>query len=127
MGLPHVFPDEVVGTGQPRDDVALAIGYQDRGRRRQSTFFEVIRQPSQVEAGEHDPRDVAITPVEPLREMYHLLAADGVDPVISYGKPGLGHSPSEERLICYRRGGGPARTKDSTGGVCCPHQAVVCK
>src|SRR4029077_8446515 len=97
VGLPHVFPDEKFGMRQPRDDVALAISYQDRGCRRQSTFFEVIGKPSQVEAGEHDSGDVAIASVEPLREVYHLSAVCRVDPVISYGKSRLSHSSREER------------------------------
>ncbi len=84
---------------QSRDNVALAIRYQYRCCRRQSAFFEMIGQPTQVKAGEHGSGNVPIIPVEPLRKMDHPLAAGRIDPVISYGKARLDHSPREERLI----------------------------
>src|SRR6202035_4489395 len=99
---------------------------QDRGCRQQSTFFEVIGKPSQVEAGEHDSGDVAIASVEPLREVYHLPAVGRVDPVISYGKSRLSHSSREKRLICYRRERSRlARAKNSTSDICCSQQAII--
>jgi hypothetical protein len=86
MGRSHVLPDEEFGMGQPGNYVALAIGYQDRGCRRQSALFEMAGQPGQVEPGEYDTRDMPIAILKPLRKVYHPLVAGGVDPVIPYSK-----------------------------------------
>ena len=45
MGRSHILPDEEFGMRQPGDYVTLAVGDQDRGRRRQSTLFEVVGEP----------------------------------------------------------------------------------
>src|SRR5260370_36258400 len=99
---------------QAGNDVALAIGDQDRGRRRQSALLEMAGEPSQVEAGEDDAGNLIVAVVEALGEMDHLLASGRIDPIDSDGKSCLSHCPLEERLIGHRVVGCPStRAKDT--------------
>ena len=114
--------------GQPRNDVALAVGDQDRGCRRQPAFLEVLGKPRQIEAGENDPGNLALVVLEALGKMYHPLLGRRIDPVISDGEPGLRHCALEKRLIrdrgirCRLAG-----AKDPALGIGRPEQAVIGK
>ncbi len=103
MGLPHVLADEAFRMRQPCNDVALAIGDQDRGGRRQAALVEVVGQPRQVEAGEYDTGNSAVVILEALGKMDHPLAIGRIDPVIPDGEPRLGHRTLEEGLVRDRR------------------------
>ena len=73
--------------GQPCNDVALAIGNQDRSGRRQAALFEVVGKPRQVEAGEYDTGNAAVIVLEALGKMDHPLAGSRIVPIISDGSP----------------------------------------
>src|SRR6516162_2696948 len=125
MGPSHVLADELFGMRQPRYDVALAIGNQFRRCCGRSVFLEMLREPSQVEAGKYDAGEVAVTVVELLPEMNHFLPGSRIDPVASGGKPIVSHRPGEKRLICNRGYRGPACTKDPPICVGCRQLAII--
>ena len=100
--LSHILADEEFGVGKPRNDVALSIGDQDRGCRRQSAFLEVIGELCQIETGEHDPSDAAVAVLEAFGEMDHPLTVDRIDPIISNREPWLRHGTDKKRLISDR-------------------------
>ena len=111
---------------QSRNDVALAIGDQDRGGRRQAALCEVVGKPRQVEAGEYDTGGAALVVLEALGKMDHPLAIGRIDPIISDGEPGLGHSTLEEGLVRDRRiRCRLAGAKDPAAGVGRSEQTVI--
>jgi len=54
MAFSHIFADQSLWVRQPRDNIAFAIGNQDRGCRRQASLLEVLGKPAQVETGKYD-------------------------------------------------------------------------
>jgi hypothetical protein len=52
--LAHVLANEGVAVGQPRDDVAQAVGDQDRCSRGKAALLQVFGKPFEIEAGEDD-------------------------------------------------------------------------
>src|SRR5260370_4890270 len=103
MGLSHVLADEECRMGQPYDDVALAIGEQDRGGRRQVALLEVVGEPGQVQAGKYDTSDKAVVVLEALGKMDHPLTIGRIHPIIPDGEPRLSHSTLKEALARHRR------------------------
>jgi hypothetical protein len=80
---------------QPRDDVAPTVGYQDRSRRRQAPFPDVIGEPCQVESDGCDAGDAALLVLEALGEMDHPLAAR-LDPYFPVASPGWAMARSKK-------------------------------
>ncbi len=90
MALAHVLADELLGMRQTGNDIALAVGDQDRGRRRQEAALASFRcsdSQVEIEPGKDDTSDLAVRVAIAQREMDHLLASRRILPVIADGEP----------------------------------------
>ena len=59
----------------------------------------MLGEPTQVQAGEHHPRVLAVAVAESDGKMDHPLTAGGIGPVIADSETVLSHRPLKEGLI----------------------------
>ena len=126
MAFSHILADQGLGVRKSRNNIALAIGDQDRGCGGQTSLFQMFREPAQIETGENDAGRVAVAAIEFQRKMDHARATRRIGPVIADGEPVLRHCPLEERLVGNRGiAQRTARAKNPAVGIRRCQQTIV--
>ena len=95
----HVLAHQRGGVRQTGDDVAFPIGDQDRLGGRQAAFLQMVRQPVQIQPGEHHAGQCPVGIAVPQPEMNLLVAAGRINPVVANREVRLRYRPLEERHI----------------------------
>ena len=62
----------------------------------------MLGEPTQIQAGEHDPSGMTVAAIEFDRKVDHPLASGLIGPVIADGESVSSHCALEERLIRHR-------------------------